>query len=512
MPEKIIRLLGYSLWGTMAIGRYSSGYDGIDAGEAQAGSLMRGSFAATWRHRRTVVVLCCTAVALVCATAARRYKAGSSTLPRSTASRLRPQEAYASTLLQQPTRLRITNGCQGESLWLAHTASQMNDAQNIKLQSGQSHDFAVPDGLSSTRFWPKFTCNEQGNACAIGDSGGPGQACDAKLGCGPPIDTKFEATFGHHGKPCNTSADEYAGCDFVDVSLVDGYTVPFKLIVRGDCTQKYTDPIDVATVEEVIDCSALVVSECPISEDLGGKGSSVSLRAVHPSTNEEYGCYSPCTKLTYGNWGNTLAQGASPQQPGVHEYCCPTPPETVKSCRAGPANRTTYVDAMHRLCPAVYAYAYDDTEGLHHCPAGTKYEMVFYCPAKGTHAGAASPFSPVPVPAPQSLVPTPTLAPAMGPWLTTPTPAPTGWPWQTPATSAPGFLAVPEQSATDAAAAPAVVDPALGCSVGQAVQCPFNQGAVTSCAGNSCCADGTTCPSAEPGFSCTHGKWVDCIQ
>jgi len=248
---------------------------------------------------------------------------------------------------------------------------------------------------------------------------------------------------------------------------------------------------------------------------------------MHPSTNKEYGCYSPCSKLTYGNWGNILAQGASPQQPGVHEYCCPTPPETVKSCRAGPANRTAYVDAMHRLCPAVYAYAYDDTEGLHHCPAGTKYEMVFYCSAKDTHAGmlqwpspvsatvagVGTPFSSVPAPAPQSLVPTPpaaaaaAAAAATGPWLTAPTPVPTGWPWQMPATSAPGSFPAPA-----AAAAPAAADPALGCSRGQAVRCPFNQGAATFCAGNSCCPDGTTCPSAETGFSCTYGKRVDCIQ
>lgn len=36
----------------------------------------------------------------------------------------------------------------------------------------------------------------------IGESGGQGQECDNK-GCAPPVDTKFEATFGEAGHSCD---------------------------------------------------------------------------------------------------------------------------------------------------------------------------------------------------------------------------------------------------------------------------------------------------------------------
>ena len=50
----------------------------------------------------------------------------------------------------------------------------------------------IPDkGLSSTRFWVKHGCDERGNGCAIGQSGGPGESCPER-GCAPPIDSKFE--------------------------------------------------------------------------------------------------------------------------------------------------------------------------------------------------------------------------------------------------------------------------------------------------------------------------------
>ena len=47
----------------------------------------------------------------------------------------------------------------------------------------------------------------------------------------------------------------------------------------------------------------------------------------------------------------------------------------------GPVVDTKYVEAVHKLCPSVYAYAYDDGMGLAQCPAGTRYDVTFYCPA-----------------------------------------------------------------------------------------------------------------------------------
>ena len=90
-------------------------------------------------------------------------------------------------------RLRFVNGCQKDDIWLAGTAVAVPlFTPDVKLGAGEEYAFTVPDaGLASTRFWPKWGCNEAGQMCAIGQSGGPGEAC-APEGCAPPVDSKFE--------------------------------------------------------------------------------------------------------------------------------------------------------------------------------------------------------------------------------------------------------------------------------------------------------------------------------
>ncbi|CAE7582387.1 SLC8A1, partial [Symbiodinium pilosum] len=74
-----------------------------------------------------------------------------------------------------------------------------------------------------------------------------------------------------------------------------------------------------------------------------------------------------------------------------------------------------------------------------------------------------------------------------------------------------GSMAPPASPAT----APAKVEPKgkakpAPCSVGSVVPCPGGEG---SCAGNQCCPDGSTCPSADAGFhGCTDSKTEDCTQ
>jgi len=163
-------------------------------------------------------------------------------------------------------RLRFVNGCEKDALWIAGFANgrPLFD-KDVKLEPGASHVVPIPDGgLASSRFWPKWNCDEIGQACAIGQSGGPGESCGPD-GCAPPIDSKFEATFG-----CLPSAEECArnpsapkeslgSVDWWDVSQVDGWTLPYKVEVLGKCDG----------APHVIDCSALALSSCPTDEDLG---------------------------------------------------------------------------------------------------------------------------------------------------------------------------------------------------------------------------------------------------
>ena len=80
---------------------------------------------------------------------------------------------------------------------------------------------------------------------------------------------------------------------------------------------------------------------------------------------------------------NASSQGYAntPESPEARDYCCPTPPISPEQCSKGPVIRTSFVATVHKLCPSVYAYAYDDGIGLAKCPAGTRYHVTFYCPA-----------------------------------------------------------------------------------------------------------------------------------
>lgn len=339
---------------------------------------------------------------------------------------------------QVDQRLHITNGCQTEDMWIAHMAGGVAgpDMQNVKLNPGQTYKFSTPSNLQSTRYWPKLRCNADGNKCLIGESGGPGETCDDTVGCAPPVDTKFEATFGTIGQNCTPSAGSTAGCDWVDISMVDGFTVPFKLSITGDCMTSSGKVLK----QQVVDCSALSYDSCPSNENVD-KAGALDLKMRHPKTNQVFGCYSPCSKLTLRSWNNVIAAGHTPNDDVAAPYCCPTPPESPEACRTGPVGSTQYVQAVHKMCPGVYGYAYDDGMGLMTCQTGTIYDLTLFCP--------------------------------------TPDPGPS------PAPAPPGH-----------------------CEVGDAVMCPATS---VGCAGNSCCPDGSVCPSASKDFKdCPKPKTTDC--
>lgn len=352
-------------------------------------------------------------------------------------------------------RLTIVNGCQTEPIWITHLANVGvgPGAQNRKLDPAATavFDETLTDGLAGARYWPKMGCDENGDNCALGGSGGPSQQCNMATpdysSCAPPIDTKFEATWGRQGEPCNPKdPGEMAGCDFIDVSLVDGWTLPFKLeIVAGSCTGNAEKH-----VPGPIDCSGLTVDNCPVDEDLGqGR---VDMRAISPHTGKAAGCYSPCLKLVDPKWNNVLAQGKTRDDADVTKYCCTTPPENSQSCNAGPIPQTRYVEAVHEFCPGSYAFAYDDGRGLLRCSYG-QYKLTFFCPGEPVSANRnANSFqhSAPPVRSPPSAPVTPTSNQA----------APTA--------------------------------PAGGSAtcVGSSVQC----------AGDSCCPDGSKCPTAAASF------------
>mmetsp|Transcript_119877 Transcript_119877/g.339798 ORF Transcript_119877/g.339798 Transcript_119877/m.339798 type:complete len:422 (-) Transcript_119877:106-1371(-) len=279
----------------------------------------------------------------------------------------------AARLTTGSRRLRITNGCSTEPLWIAHQGQGGTgpDPQNVRIEPLGNYDFITFNGLSATRYWPKMGCDDMGNSCSLGGSGGPGEACVRPDGdysqCAPPVDTKFEATFGRESAPCDPATGSMEGCDYVDVSLVDGFTLPFKLELNGNCNKGGS----------VIDCSGLSFAHCPTQEYLHAADMVANLQAINPKTNQVVGCYSPCSKLIDDKWDS---MGRKPHSPEAAPYCCPTPPQDPEQCRAGPIKDTEFVQTVHRQCPGVYGYSYDDGMGLVRCDATTHYALTFFCP------------------------------------------------------------------------------------------------------------------------------------
>ena len=101
-------------------------------------------------------------------------------------------------------RLKVISGC-SQPMWvqwlLGANGGTLNAPNFVQLNGvGTSEVFNIPDtGLAGLRVWPGFGCDLNGQNCQIGASGGPASAgftCPAGIGCAPPIDTKFESTFG----------------------------------------------------------------------------------------------------------------------------------------------------------------------------------------------------------------------------------------------------------------------------------------------------------------------------
>lgn len=230
---------------------------------------------------------------------------------------------------------------------------------NVKLNYNEevSFDFPYGETVSSTRFWPKMGCDSNGQGCTLGSSGGPGQSCPPQ-GCAPPVDSKFEATWGDRrmAEPV----------DWWDTSGVDGYTLPYTLELDSRCPRGVS-----------LDCRALTFADCPKSELLNGRN--VSLLLLDPRSGKPSGCYSPCGKLTYSNWGNSPV--VAPAHAEAQMYCCPTPPVTPQQCMRGPVEHSQFVNIFRQKCKGVYSYAYDDVNGLQTCPEGTTYRWTLHCPA-----------------------------------------------------------------------------------------------------------------------------------
>jgi hypothetical protein len=158
------------------------------------------------------------------------------------------------------------------------------------------------------------------------------------------------------------------------MSLVDGYSLPFKLeISGGECTR--TPEVGKPVPFTGMDCSGLSLSQCPTEEIINGK--LVSLQGVDPKTHKKVGCFSPCQKLVDDKW---QTHPVAPDSAEAGPYCCAGKFGTPDKCRNGPMTKSKYLDAVRHMCKVAYAYAYDDMIATISCSATTEYKLTYYCP------------------------------------------------------------------------------------------------------------------------------------
>eukprot|EP01064_Diplonema_japonicum_P000156 TRINITY_DN1009_c3_g1_i1.p1 TRINITY_DN1009_c3_g1~~TRINITY_DN1009_c3_g1_i1.p1 ORF type:complete len:375 (+),score=25.86 TRINITY_DN1009_c3_g1_i1:103-1227(+) len=342
--------------------------------------------------------------------------------------------AVVTVSLSRPAdkRLTVVNGCDTEPIWIANQGFAQNyvPPQMKKLDPGKKISYEIPNkGLESTRFWPLAGCNETSGQCAIGQSVGSTSnlpPCGVG-GCAPAIDSKFEVTWGCtlSEKECgkNREGKSLFGPDYFDVSLVDGFSLPYK-VNFGDCTPPRRS--DGKKVHDFDATKLDYLRMCPFFNDTNIGEKTLDLRLHSPRGDGVVGCLSPCSRLTVPNWSSpALNYTTSSNQ--AKWYCCPAGSlgpgqQTPDKCESGPVNSTEYVANIHEFAPDVYAFAYDDGLGGYHCPANTSYTVTFHCPPV---PAPGPPTPPPPTPAPTAPpTPTPTCQACTGPYCCDPTTSP----------------------------------------------------------------------------------------
>lgn len=187
-------------------------------------------------------------------------------------------------------KLIFHNQCK-QTVTAGMLGSSTQGVQNYNLQHGRSHTLTLPDGWSG-RTWGRYHCYSAKQRANATQCGAPGRPNPASLA---------EFTFS-----------AYAGMDFYDLSMVDGFNMAIKISPIGakKSTSKYNcgSPI----------CATLPA--CP------------QVLTVKGSDGKLIGCQSDCSKY------------------GGDEYCCGGKYGSAKTCRGGP-----YAPMIKGKCPTAYS-------------------------------------------------------------------------------------------------------------------------------------------------------------
>lgn len=213
--------------------------------------------------------------------------------------------------------IRVKNHCSHE-LWISPLTSSngppLSDGFPY-LAPNEHHVFRIPDSGWEGRIWPKTGCNEDGQACAVGQSIAP---CDPS-GCPPPAETKIEFFF--------PPVDEDHSV-WYDISLVDGYTLPVEIIPSRKVCFELFKLIQIQSIPSLEQTGSCVRTDCRISlEKCPTDEDDVGDLRIRNENGETVACLAPCKRW---NYPAPFGLGRDEQEEAGLQLCCPTPPVSTE--------------------------------------------------------------------------------------------------------------------------------------------------------------------------------------
>jgi hypothetical protein len=300
----------------------------------------------------------------------------------------------------------------------------------INIPAGATVDFEIPDaGSASNKYYFNLGCVEtsgdyaQWGNCKIGGAFG---ATDVGLDISGS-NTWLEVTWGcKSGAVCvkNPSSpdDDLTAVDWMDISVVDGYTIPMTLTLGVDegsthnCQYNTGDAWDGTEDASFLDfascpketADSLWTMESALVPVLNGPG--LSLVTPNPDTSDPMNCVAPYKWFSSEYLGDTVAGVSRPLPSNIQVFdqlnevnwygckakcgetsgtpACVCPECDPPACLAGPygntqksAARTNYVRYLKAMGMKAYTWQYDDNSGNKHCDQGVHLTLTL-CPAK----------------------------------------------------------------------------------------------------------------------------------
>ncbi|XP_059442203.1 thaumatin-like protein 1b [Corylus avellana] len=225
------------------------------------------------------------------------------------------------------TTFTIINKCE-YTVWpgiLSIGRSPAMSTTGFALQNGESMTITAPTSWAG-RFWGRTNCSQDSTgkfSCVTGDCGSGKIECSGNGSAMPA--TLAEFTLGGAG-----------GFDFFDVSLVDGYNLPMKVVPEGGTDQNCPS----------VGCLADLNDSCP-SE----------LKVTSADADGNVACKSACMAFNQS------------------KYCCTGAYSFPSTCKP-----SRYSQIFKSACPQAYSYAYDDKTSTFSC-ASANYTISF-CPTR----------------------------------------------------------------------------------------------------------------------------------